>query len=89
MAEKVNEADYPCHALEKEKWCDLKGSGDFMGHTCNVVVMDPRWNFIVAPRKSFIHGDLRAANLGEAQRKLRLDFPEREYDMVILQRMTP
>lgn len=26
--------NYPCHALPREQWCDYKGSGDFMGHTC-------------------------------------------------------
>jgi hypothetical protein len=24
----------PCHALDKDKWCDRNGPGDFMGHTC-------------------------------------------------------
>ena len=26
--------DFQCHSLPKEKWCDWRGPGDFMGHTC-------------------------------------------------------
>ena len=26
--------NYPCHKLPKEKRCDSKGLGGFMGHTC-------------------------------------------------------
>lgn len=25
---------WPCHALPVEQWCDNRGPGDFMGHTC-------------------------------------------------------
>lgn len=25
---------YPCHKLPKSQWCDSKGKGGFMGHTC-------------------------------------------------------
>lgn len=24
----------PCHALTRDQWCDRRGAGDFMGHTC-------------------------------------------------------
>lgn len=26
--------DYPCHKLSKDQWCDKRGTGGFMGHTC-------------------------------------------------------
>ena len=26
--------NYPCHQKPKKDWCDHKGPGDFMGHTC-------------------------------------------------------
>ena len=26
--------NFPCHKLPKEQWCDYKGQGGFMGHTC-------------------------------------------------------
>lgn len=25
---------YPCHSKPKSQWCDHKGAGGFMGHTC-------------------------------------------------------
>lgn len=25
---------WPCHRLPKREWCDRKGAGGFMGHTC-------------------------------------------------------
>lgn len=25
---------WPCHALPVDQWCDNRGPGDFMGHTC-------------------------------------------------------
>jgi len=27
--------EYPCHKLPKDQWCDSKGGGGFMGHTCD------------------------------------------------------
>lgn len=29
--------NFPCHSLPKENWCDNKGRGGFMGHTCGKV----------------------------------------------------
>lgn len=26
--------NFPCHSKPKEEWCDYKGKGGFMGHTC-------------------------------------------------------
>ncbi len=26
--------EYPCRKLPQEQWCDSKGAGGFMGHTC-------------------------------------------------------
>ena len=33
--------NYPCHQKPKKDWCDHKGLGDFMGHTCG----KPQTNF--------------------------------------------
>lgn len=30
----LDEREPPCHKLPKSQWCDRKGLGDFMGHTC-------------------------------------------------------
>jgi hypothetical protein len=30
----VSEAVPPCRYLDRSKWCDRNGPGDFMGHTC-------------------------------------------------------
>ena len=35
---------YPCHKLSKEQWCDNKGGGGFMGHTC-IEQNPPEQNF--------------------------------------------
>lgn len=30
----MQNSPYPCHQKPKEQWCDRRGPGDFMGHTC-------------------------------------------------------
>jgi MerR HTH family regulatory protein len=32
--QRTPEATPPCHKLPHSQWCDRKGPGDFMGHTC-------------------------------------------------------
>ena len=64
--------DYPCHKLPKSQWCDYKGKGGFMGHTCIKQTL-PEQNFIESHRNKLTDKEItKSVKLVKEKIEMRL-----------------